>query len=285
MSNRTIVGWDGSLEADIALEWAVRRAEQEKDGIILVDVEDTSLPVPGQVITPQMVAARHESADEQAQRLSDQHSGLRVNTHILAGDRLEELRRFSRPDNLLVVGTGVRRGPRSRYHWSLGARLAATARGAVAIIPDLPDDARSTVVVGVDGSEVSLKAARYAAHEARRLGDELVVVHGWLDPLIAVSDMRMEGPLLGELEEEHRKVLDSVVDSLRRANPDLTISSSLVRDQAYYALAEPARSASLLVLGTQQARGIDRFLLGSVSHTMILHIETPTVVVAPECLI
>ena len=285
MSNRTIVGWDGSLEADIALEWAVRRAEQEKDGNILVDVEDTSLPVPGQVITPEMVAVRHASADEQARRLSDQHPGLRVNTHVVAGDRLEELRRFSRPENLVVVGTGVRRGPRSRYHWSIGARLAATARGAVAIIPDLPDGARSTVVVGVDGSEVSLKAARYAAREARRLGQDLVVVHGWLDPLIAVSDMRMEGPLLGELEEEHRRVLDSVVDTLRRANPDLTISSSLVRDQAYYALAEPARSASLLVLGTQQARGIDRFLLGSVSHTMILHIETPTIVVAPESLI
>ncbi|SEA50896.1 universal stress protein [Leifsonia sp. 21MFCrub1.1] len=285
MSTNTIVGWDGSLEADVALEWAVRRAEELDDGIILVDVEDAGLPVPGQVITPQMVAARHEAADRQAQRLSDEHPGLRVNTHIMAGDRVDELRSFSRPDNLVVVGTGVRRGPRSRYHWSLGARLATTARGAVAIIPALPDEARSRVVVGIDGSEVSLKAARYAAREARRLGHELVVAHGWLDPLIAVSDMRMEGPLLGELEEEHRRMLDSVVDSLRSANPDLTISSSLVRDQVYYALAEPARSASLLVLGTQQARGVDRFLLGSVSHTMILHIETPTIVVAPECLI
>lgn len=285
MSNRTIVGWDGSLEADIALEWAVRRAGQVDDGIILVDIEDSSLPVPGQVITAQMVAARHEAADQQAQRLSDQYPGLRVNTHIIAGDRLEELRRFSRPDSLLVLGTGVRRGPRSRYHWSLGARLAATARGAVAIIPELPDDSRSTVVVGVDGSEVSLKAARFAAREARRLDHELVVVHGWLDPLVAVSDMRMEGPLLGELEEEHRRMLNSVVDSLRSTNLDLAISSSMVRDQPYYALAEPARSASLLVLGTQQTRGIDRFLLGSVSHTMILHIETPTIVVTPECLI
>lgn len=285
MSDRTVVGWDGSLEAEQALEWAVRRAEQNDDGIIVVDVEDTEKPIPGQVITAEMVAKRHFAADERAQRVSDEYPRLRVNTHIMAGDRFEELRRFSRPDNLIVVGTGERTGPRSRFHWSLGARLAATAHGAVAVIPSLPDESRRTVVVGIDGSEVSLKAARFAAREARRLGHELVVVHGWLDPLVTVSGVATEGPLLGELEEEHSRMLHSAVRSLRSVNPDLTISPVLVRDQPYFALAEPARSASLLVLGTRQTRGIDRFLLGSVSHAMILHITVPTIVVAPECLI
>ncbi|MEN0083386.1 MAG: universal stress protein [Leifsonia sp.] len=140
--------------------------------------------------------------------MSDEHPGLRVNTHIMAGDRLEELRRFSRPDNLVVVGTGQRSGPRARYHWSLGARLAATARGAVAVVPALPEEGRTSVVVGVDGSEVSLKAARFAAREARRLGHELVVVHSWLDPLVSVSGAVSEGPLLGELEEEHKAMLE-----------------------------------------------------------------------------
>lgn len=285
MSDRTVVGWDGSLEAEQAVEWAVQRAEQNDDGIILVDVEDSERPTPGRVVTAEMVAKRHRAADDRARRISDEHPGLRVNTHIMAGDRLEELRRFSRPDNLIVVGTSERTGPRARFHWSLGARLAATARGAVAVIPSLPDESRTAVVVGIDGSEVSLKAARFAAREARRLGHELVVVHGWLDPLVTVAGVATEGPLLGELEEEHSRLLHSAVQSLRSANPDLTISPVLVRDQAYFALAEPARSASLLVLGTQQTRGIDRFLLGSVSHAMILHIAVPTIVVAPECLI
>jgi nucleotide-binding universal stress UspA family protein len=285
MKERTVVGWDGSLEAEQALEWAVRRAEQNDDAILLVEVEDDEKPIPGRVVTPEMVARRHEAADERARRVSDEHPGLRVNTHIMAGDRLEELRRFSRPDNVVVVGTGQRSGPRARYHWSLGARLAATARGAVAVIPALPEEGRSTVVVGVDGSEVSLKAARFAAREARRLGNELIVVHSWLDPLVSVSGAVSEGPLLGELEEEHGAMLHSVVGSLRSANPDLTITPRLVRDQVYYALADPVRSASLLVLGTQQHRGVDRFLLGSVSHAMILHIEVPTVVVAPDCLV
>ncbi|WP_431218940.1 universal stress protein [Leifsonia xyli] len=163
MSERTVVGWDGSLEADIALEWAVQRAEQNGDGILLVDVEDSQRPVPGEVVTPQMVARRHQDADREAERLSADHPGLRVYTHVMAGGRLDELRGFSRPDNLVVVGTGQRTGLRSRYHWSLGARLAAGVRGALAVIPALPEQNRSRVVVGIDGSEVALKAARFAA--------------------------------------------------------------------------------------------------------------------------
>ncbi|MGH1548787.1 hypothetical protein ACRAWB_06270 [Leifsonia poae] len=56
MSERTIVGWEGSLEADVAMEWAVERAERTGDGILLVDIEDTDRPVPGAVVTPEMVA-------------------------------------------------------------------------------------------------------------------------------------------------------------------------------------------------------------------------------------
>jgi len=285
MSERTVVGWDGSLEAGVALDWAVRRAEQVGDGILLVDVEDTERPVPGEVVTPQMVARRHQQADREAELISDQHPGLRVYTHVPAGGRLDELRRFSRPDNLLVVGTSQRSGLRSRYHWSLGAQLAAGVRGALAVVPALPEEARSTVVVGIDGSEVSMKAARFAAREARRLQQELLVVHSWLDPMMAVSDIRAEGPLLGELEEEQSRMVDAAVHSLRSGNPDLEISVHFTRDQVQVALADRARSASLLVLGTQQTRGIDRFLLGSVSHAMILRIEVPTIVVAPECLV
>jgi len=41
----------------------------------------------------------------------------------------------------------------------------------------------------------------------------------------------------------------------------------------------------MLVVGTEQSRGIDRMLLGSVSHSMILDIEIPTIVVAPDCIV
>jgi nucleotide-binding universal stress UspA family protein len=286
MSDRTIVGWDGSLEADLALEWAVERAKAEHDGILLVDVEDPAELAPGQVVTEELVAQRHLAADAQAQRVSDENAGLRVSTHVMAGDRLEELRRFSRADTLVVVGTGERHWPHLRYDWSLGAQLAGVARGAVAIVPGLPEPSRSTVVVGVDGSEVSLKAARYAAREARRLGGDLLVVHAWLEPMVGIPEVqRPDGRFTRDLETEHEAILHSVARTVRAANPDLTVTATLVRDDPRHALRAHLASAALLVVGTEQARGMDRLLLGSVSHAMILAIEVPTIVVAPECLI
>ncbi|WP_426625243.1 universal stress protein [Leifsonia sp. McL0607] len=286
MSDRTIVGWDGSNEADAALEWAVRRAVAEHDGILLVDVEDPAALAPGQVVTDELVARRHVAADAEAQSVSAANGGLRISTHVMAGDRRDELRRFSRADNLVVVGTGRRHWPRVRYDWSLGAQLAAVARGAVAVIPELPAPDRTTAVVGVDGSEVSLKAARFAAREARRLGGDLRIVHAWLEPLVGLPGIQQpDGRFTVDLQTEHDTILQSVARTVRAANPDLTVTASLVRDDPRHAIMSSLDDAALLVVGTEQARGLDRLMLGSVSHALILAIRVPTIVVAPECLI
>jgi nucleotide-binding universal stress UspA family protein len=286
MSDRTIVGWDGSLESDIALEWAVGRAKAEHDGILLVDVEDPAALAPGQVITEELVARRHVAADAEAQRVSEANGGLRISTHVMAGDRRDELRRFSRPDNLIVVGTGRRHWPHVRYDWSLGAQLAPFAIGALAVVPELPEAGRTAVVVGVDGSEVSLKAARFAAREARRLGGELRIVHAWLEPLVGLPEVQQpDGRFRLDLQAEHDVILQSVARTVRAANPDLTVSATLVRDDPRHAILSVLDDVALLVVGTEQARGLDRLMLGSVSHSLILAIRVPTIVVAPECLI
>ncbi|WP_434318480.1 universal stress protein [Leifsonia sp. P73] len=286
MTDRTIVGWDGSPEAGVALDWAVGRAKAEHESIVLVDIEDLDALAPGQVVTDELVARRHLAADAEAQRVSDANGGLRVSTHVMAGLRLDELQRFSRTDNLIVVGTGRRHWPHVRYDWSLGARLAAHARGAVAIVPEPPGAGRTTVVVGVDGSDVSLKAARFAAREARRLGGELRLVHAWLDPLVGIPEVQQpDGRFAVDLESAHDAILQSVVRTVRAANPDLRVTAALVRDDPRHAVLSHLDDAALLVVGTEQARGLDRMVLGSVSHALILAIRVPTIVVAPECLI
>lgn len=281
----TVVGWDGSPEADTALQWALRRAENELGAIVLVDIEDDVSSVPGEVPTEQMLADRRRSAETEAERLRAQYSELEVNAVIGVGDRLEQLLRFSSPDNVLAVGTRRRRRPHFRYQWSLGARLAAAARGAVAIVPEVAGPQGTDVVVGIDGTDVSMKAARFAAREARRLKQPLVVVHAWLDPIVSYADLQLEGPILAELEGEHRSLLEQAVHSVRTSNPDLEIRSVLTREEAAPALKTASSSAALLVVGAKQTRGIGRLLLGSVSHALVLDISVPTIVVAPECVV
>ncbi|GIT81767.1 hypothetical protein LLS1_34360 [Leifsonia sp. LS1] len=285
MSDNTVVGWDGSPEADLALTWAVARAEAEQDGILLIDIEDTETAAPGRVVTPQMVGERHVAADAEAKRVMAEHRGLRISTHVLAGDRVAELRRFTRPDTLTVVGTGRRTRPHSRYRWSIGARLAAVADGAVAVVPGLPAEDRSAVVVGVDGSDVSMKAARFAAREARRLRGELRLVHAWAEPVVASRPLGIDPQFLDDVREENRRLLESAARTIRGANPDLVVSASLVHGAPHDALAESLDDACLLVVGTEQTHGIERLLLGSVSHAMILDITVPTIVVSPGALV
>jgi nucleotide-binding universal stress UspA family protein len=282
MSDRTVVGWDGSLESRLALEWAVARALDEHDGILLVDIEDAK---PGAVVTEQMVAERHLAADAEAERIAAQHPGLRISTHIMAGDRLDELRRFAHPDTLVVVGTGRRTRPHTRYSWSIGARLAAVASGAVAIVPGLPEEDRSMVVAGVDGSEVSMKAARFAAREARRTRSGLRLVHAWFEPIVAARGVGVDVRFLHEIRGEHQRILESAEHTIQAANPDLPVTALLVHGDAPHGLADAVADARLLVVGTEQAHGIGRMLLGSTSHALILDIAVPTIVVSPDTLI
>ena len=41
-----------------------------------------------------------------------------------------------------------------------------------------------------------------------------------------------------------------------------------------------SKGASTVVLGNRHVHGLARFLLGSVSHTMILDIQVPTIIVS-----
>lgn len=260
----TIVGWDGSLAADLALEWAAGRAAAEHEGMLILRAGK----------------GQRSELDELAQSMRDAHPGLQVRAEQAEGDPIDQLLRYSGPNTLVVAGTTPRRGARLRYHWSVGSRLAARAIGAAAIVPGLVDDAHTGVVAGIDESDVALRAARFAAREARRLGHELVLVHAWHEPEMTVPDLSMDRSLLEAVERSHRNLLDTVTDSLARSNPDLAVRAELVQDHAAHALKRATATAALLVLGTERLHRIDA-MLGSVAQAVILDIQIPTVVVAP----
>ncbi|HEY6800959.1 MAG TPA: universal stress protein, partial [Agromyces sp.] len=62
-------------------------------------------------------------------------------------------------------------------------------------------------------------------------------------------------------------------------SPSLEITRVVVAGDPVIALAEEAMSARLLVVGSHGRGALARFLLGSVSHGVLAHLEGPTVVV------
>jgi nucleotide-binding universal stress UspA family protein len=139
---------------------------------------------------------------------------------------------------------------------------------------------RRTVVVGVDGSEDSLRAVRWAAVEAGRRHVPLRLVHafGW-----------GQGSVVGhpELGKRYRDTLMSYArDQLGRAAevataqlPGIDVEQQLEMGSPMAVLHREARHAQVLVLGDRGVGRIEGLLLGSVAAAMGAHAACPVVVV------
>ena len=134
------------------------------------------------------------------------------------------------------------------------------------------------VVVGVDGSPDSVAAVALAAIEADRIGEALYVVHAWTEPAIFAPADAVVVELTAAAREEEAVVLGESIAGLAEQYPDLVVHPHLVHDQPATALLDAAAHARLLVVGSRGRHGLTRVLLGSVSHTVVLHAECPVMV-------
>jgi nucleotide-binding universal stress UspA family protein len=138
------------------------------------------------------------------------------------------------------------------------------------------------VVVGVDGSEGSRKALRWAAAEATARGDDLELVHVWEPPQAYAPHGLGAYPLDPEpIRDAARSLLEDLVSEARALAPKIDIRGELVEGAPAQALLEHARTADLLVVGSRGLGGFKSLLLGSVSQQVVHHAPCPIVIV-PE---
>jgi len=137
------------------------------------------------------------------------------------------------------------------------------------------------IVVGVDGSEGSKAALRWAVEEAQRVGGWVEVVHAWEFPSLAlVSYGNAVMPVLTreDLEKAAEELVCRELASLGEAVP-VPISVKVAMGQPATALATEALGADLLVVGARGRGGFSSLLLGSVSSQAVHHSPVPVVVV------
>lgn len=282
MSASTVVAWDPSPQSAAALAWAIERERPRGGRVDLVAVLDDVLLGPGMVVSDGIAAEALSAVTAAAGEVGRSHPGITVRGRVVHGFIINALSRETGPDVLLVIGTHDRRGPHFRYGWSFGARVAAVARGPVAIIPTTVPEGRSGIVVGVDGSEGSRVAARFAAREARRSGQKLRLIHAWQQPSIYESGSVIDEDFLVAIENEHRETLDRAATDVAAAEPGLDIELTLSYGDSARALLEAHPAPALIVVGSRGVHGLPRLLLGSVSHDVILNLDAPVVVVGSE---
>ena len=138
------------------------------------------------------------------------------------------------------------------------------------------------VVVGVDGSEESLRAAEWAAMEAQRRSAGLRVVSA------AAAVPRMHAyhasptAVVATLRAVSERALDAALVRCEEVAPGLPVTCLLLTGPVAPAVAASGSDACLLVVGARGAGGFAAMLLGSVSRYVASHAPCPVVVAREE---
>lgn len=139
------------------------------------------------------------------------------------------------------------------------------------------------MIVGVDGSEGSIEALRWAAHEAARRHWPVHVMTCTQLPVSVEAGMVGAGALAGStmdaivLEQEH--INQRAVDLARSFGLGLEVSGETVLGAAGYALVSASHEEDLVVVGATSHPGRLADVLGSVSTVVAHRAKGPVVVV------
>lgn len=136
------------------------------------------------------------------------------------------------------------------------------------------------VVVGVDGSDSSLVAVRWAATEAAGHRVGLRILHA-----IGVPDFFPGGAVTPStelyhlLEQDAEKVLRAAEQTATEIAPDVDVVSLSTTDPPVLALIAESASARSVVLGQSGRGAFTGLLLGSTTITLASHAHSPVVAV------
>lgn len=135
-------------------------------------------------------------------------------------------------------------------------------------------DLKGRIVVGVDGSEASLDAVRWALRQADLTQSTLEAVTSWDVP-------SQFAELVAEKIDWDARAAALLQDSLTPLEVDGDVQITRVTRQGHPArvLLDASRGADLLVVGSRGHDGFAGMLLGSVSSHVIAHASCPVVVV------
>jgi nucleotide-binding universal stress UspA family protein len=135
-------------------------------------------------------------------------------------------------------------------------------------------------VVGVDGSDHSRMALRWAAAAADAVGVPVRAVQSWIHPRAAVLPIAPVPASADEMDEQTREAITAVATDTLGSSAAVTID--VLRGQPAGALLQAVTPDSALVLGSRGLGGFAGLLLGSVSQECVEYASCPVVVVRTD---
>lgn len=298
-SRPVLVGLDGSTNAEAAMWWAVDIAVASKRPLRILT--SYSLPVMvgmgvaagymGPMLTSEEIhqidAAHRQAMSEAKAKIEAAKPDLAVEIYLDQGSPAAALLKASEDAAMIVLGT---RGIGSTHALVLGSVSYAVAHRAkcpVVLVPESSDRTQAgRVVVGVDGSQHSVKAASWALHFAESLQRPVELVSAWHYPYAAMSPEigMVMGPDIEELrlamQRDARKIVDGVKKHLSvDEHSHVSITTDVVEGSATEAMIEHTRPQDYLVVGSRSKSMVAAALLGGTALTLAHRSRCPIVIV------
>ena len=143
-----------------------------------------------------------------------------------------------------------------------------------------PASNANRIVVGVDGSEESKQALRWADYLAKLTGSSITAVGAWTGLPAAAWAVTGAGAISPEIfEDAARASLTEALDEVFGADKAAGITTHLREGSAASVLVHASEGALMLVVGSRGHGGFTGLLLGSVSSACAEHAKCPVFVV------
>jgi len=132
------------------------------------------------------------------------------------------------------------------------------------------------IVVGVDGSDSSKAALRWAILQTKLTSGSVDAVTAWHYP--STYGWAPVGDSVVDIEGEAKKTLACALAEVSGLDPEVSVRPLVAEGHAADVLLRTARGADLLVVGSRGHGGFASALLGSVSQYCVLHAHCPVLV-------
>jgi nucleotide-binding universal stress UspA family protein len=283
-SDEILVGYDGSTDATVALNWALDEAGRSGRPVRLAYVFEW-LTVAGWVgpgvapgIWPDEQARRQveELVRKAAADAAAERPGITVHGEVFDGPPALVLQERSTEAGMLVLGSRGHGGFGGLLAGSTAVSVTAHAHCPVVVVRDGQAATSGPVVVGLDGSDAARVALGFAVERAAQRDVPLRVLRVW-EP----SGDRWAPPGFDpdEVTTDERAAAEQELARWRETFPDVPVELRVCPGNPAALLVEASREAQLVVVGTRGRGGLRGMLLGSVSQQLVQHAHCPVAVV------
>ncbi|SCF38137.1 universal stress protein [Micromonospora mirobrigensis] len=278
-SDEILVGYDGSADATVALEWALAEAGRSGRPVRLAYVFEW-LTVAGWVgpgiapgVWPDDTARREveELVRRAAADAAAAHPGRTVHGEVFDGPPALVLQERSAEAGLLVLGSRGHGGFGGLLVGSTAVSVTAHAHCPVVVVRDSRPEPAGPVVVGFDGSESAKLALGFAVERAAQRACPLRVLR-------VSQPGRLSTDEAAATLADDRAATEEAVAPWRETFPELAVTVDVTAGSPAAELVEASRAAQLVVVGSRGRGGLRGMLLGSVSQQLIQHAHCPVAV-------